>query len=412
MTDAAAMTPTTLHIADPKGLLTRPIAIAYAVKQAKAEIIAHVAAGVVPASDVASFGDLHDYVDANRYGGCFDLYSRFDNDEATRIANEVQSALDEWIRSGGLRPAGMTSRTLARFLEYARDAPNWGGMPLVGGNVGGDAADNGYLTAMKKQGLIRTQLDARNPMIIFTAAGCLDGPASRAAAVLFEPEGMLGHAPPRREAGTGVAGTLTASLGRRGGVPDGADTRGQLIPFNPLTVVAPHGDNPQPGDPCPTLNASHDQMAIALLPMPFSPEQITSSENRSNPQPGDVCPTLTGSSGQPPAIAFQHQAAAGQSMNPGAISQTLGATKAPAVFIDASVRRLMPVECERLMGFRDGWTQVPYRGKPACDSPRYAAIGRSMAVNVMRWIGQRIAMVDAQLDELAEGRQADVCGRR
>ena len=54
------------------------------------------------------------------------------------------------------------------------------------------------------------------------------------------------------------------------------------------------------------------------------------------------------------------------------------------------VRRLTPLECERLQGFLDGWTDVPYRGKPAADGPRYRALGNSMAVNVMRWIGERI----------------------
>lgn len=55
------------------------------------------------------------------------------------------------------------------------------------------------------------------------------------------------------------------------------------------------------------------------------------------------------------------------------------------------VRRLMPVECERLQGFPDGWTDLG--GTP--DTPRYKALGNSMAVPVMRWIGERIAMVDA-----------------
>ncbi len=63
----------------------------------------------------------------------------------------------------------------------------------------------------------------------------------------------------------------------------------------------------------------------------------------------------------------------------------------------SGVRRLLPVECERLMGFPDDWTQVPYRGKPAADSPRYRAVGNSMAVPLMRWIGRRIVAVDACL---------------
>ena len=61
------------------------------------------------------------------------------------------------------------------------------------------------------------------------------------------------------------------------------------------------------------------------------------------------------------------------------------------------VRRLTPTECERLQGFPDGWTKIPYKGKPAdeCpDGPRYKAIGNSMAVPVMRWIGERIDMFE------------------
>jgi DNA (cytosine-5)-methyltransferase 1 len=58
-----------------------------------------------------------------------------------------------------------------------------------------------------------------------------------------------------------------------------------------------------------------------------------------------------------------------------------------------AVRRLVPTECERLQGFPDGYTLVPYRGKPAADGPRYKALGNSMAVPVMRWIGRRILEV-------------------
>jgi DNA (cytosine-5)-methyltransferase 1 len=64
-----------------------------------------------------------------------------------------------------------------------------------------------------------------------------------------------------------------------------------------------------------------------------------------------------------------------------------------------AVRRLTPRECERLQGFPDDYTLVEYRGKPAADGPRYKALGNSMAVPVMRWIGQRIAAVDAILRE-------------
>jgi DNA (cytosine-5)-methyltransferase 1 len=65
-------------------------------------------------------------------------------------------------------------------------------------------------------------------------------------------------------------------------------------------------------------------------------------------------------------------------------------------FLQASaVRRLTPRECERLQGFPDDFTLVPYRGKPAADGPRYKALGNSMAVPVVRWIGERIEAAEA-----------------
>lgn len=65
---------------------------------------------------------------------------------------------------------------------------------------------------------------------------------------------------------------------------------------------------------------------------------------------------------------------------------------------DWAVRRLTADECEFLQGMPRGYTRIPYRGKPAdlCpDGPRYKALGNSMAVNVMTWLGERIAKVDA-----------------
>ena len=68
-----------------------------------------------------------------------------------------------------------------------------------------------------------------------------------------------------------------------------------------------------------------------------------------------------------------------------------------AIEIKQSVRRLTPIECERLQGFGDNFTAIPWRNKSAdeCpDGPRYKALGNSMAVPVMRWIGQRINEVE------------------
>ena len=69
----------------------------------------------------------------------------------------------------------------------------------------------------------------------------------------------------------------------------------------------------------------------------------------------------------------------------------------PCIQQSSAVRRLTPRECERLQGFPDDYTLIPWRGKPPAecpDGPRYKALGNSMAVNVMRWIGDRIQLVE------------------
>ena len=76
-------------------------------------------------------------------------------------------------------------------------------------------------------------------------------------------------------------------------------------------------------------------------------------------------------------------------------AHTLDGAQGQAVASALQVRRLTPIECERLQGFPDGYTNVPHRGKPAADGPRYKALGNSMAVPCMRWIGERIQMVEA-----------------
>jgi DNA (cytosine-5)-methyltransferase 1 len=86
-------------------------------------------------------------------------------------------------------------------------------------------------------------------------------------------------------------------------------------------------------------------------------------------------------------------------------SQTIGSSASDSNHIGAvlhsmAIRRLTPKECERLQGFPDDWTKIPYRNKPAdqCpDGPRYKACGNSMAVPVMRWIGERINLIESML---------------
>ncbi|ELL3324008.1 Dam family site-specific DNA-(adenine-N6)-methyltransferase [Salmonella enterica] len=124
----------------------------------------------------------------------------------------------------------------------------------------------------------------------------------------------------------------------------------------------------------------------------------------------DMSPTLRAGNhdtshangGQPPAICIQHASigrhdAAGPQgkgyQEDVAFTQD-SRSSADVVQYGMQVRRLTPIECERLQGFPDNHTLIGWRGKDAdeCpDGPRYKAIGNSMAVPVMRWIGERIA---------------------
>jgi len=117
---------------------------------------------------------------------------------------------------------------------------------------------------------------------------------------------------------------------------------------------ASHTQSMNPGQISPTLDVGKAGGVIV-----FDPGQVTSKTNRSIPKPG--------------------------------IAHTLNAGGIAALF-SPEIRRFTPLEYERLQGFTDNYTLVPYRGKMAKDTPRYKAVGNSMAVPVMRWIGQRIEM--------------------
>jgi DNA (cytosine-5)-methyltransferase 1 len=133
--------------------------------------------------------------------------------------------------------------------------------------------------------------------------------------------------------------------------------------------------------------------------------------------PGSVAPTI-GASGPPYsrtgnerveaealAITFQlgnlrREAGADPSFTTTTTLKASAGDQTPHVATQMAIRRLTPVECERLQGFPDNWSRISWKGKPEeqCpDGPRYKACGNSMAVPVMRWIGERIAAVDATL---------------
>jgi DNA (cytosine-5)-methyltransferase 1 len=128
---------------------------------------------------------------------------------------------------------------------------------------------------------------------------------------------------------------------------------------------------------------------------PFDTTQISSPHNYSNPQSGDPCHPLAAGA-HPPAVAFEANMSFATPDTSG-VNPTLTRRHHASVAIASAVRRLTPVECERLQGFPDNFTGIPWKkkGPEHCpDGPRYKALGNSMAVPVMRWIGERIQIVD------------------
>ena len=126
----------------------------------------------------------------------------------------------------------------------------------------------------------------------------------------------------------------------------------------------------------------------------FDTTQITSAANYSNPKPGDPCHPLAAGA-HAPAVAYSTKLHNTTNNQAGKIYEEYTtaldrSSPPPALLTPMAVRRLTPKECERLQGFPDGYTAVQHRGKPAADGNRYKSLGNSMAVPVMRWIGQQI----------------------
>lgn len=248
----------------------------------------------------------------------------------------------------------------------------------------------------------------------------------RAATVLFERESLLGHPAPRRETRQGIAPTISARTRGGGGLGTDFECDGGLI------AHALRGEG---------FDASEDGTGrgTPLIPVPFDTTQITSAANRSNPRAGDPCHPLAAGA-HAPAIAFDCKASGQNGFGVGEIASTMrsmghanshqnagghlavafqcqgsnvgemGTLRkgngnvtggVPFVVPGSAVRRLMPRECERLQGFPDDYTLISMRGKQAADGPRYKALGNSMAVPVMHWIGKRIDLVETLVAENA-----------
>ncbi len=377
------------------------------------------------------------------------------------------------LRKGLADPRGNLALTYLAVLDrYRPDWCCWENVPGVLSADGGRAfgafvgglAELGYGWAYRVLDAQHFGLAQRRARVF--VVGHL-GDWRRAAAVLFERESLSGHPAPCREAGEDIAGcigqrinrsrpeldghgayipfadlapTLNAHFGDKQGLEDqhingGAgmfvahalradgfdaseDGTGRGTPIVPYTLaVRGRGDSHdleyrQDGVANAVLTPNGGRGGIGVGAIAFSAKDHGADA-------GELAPTLRArgymeshaNGGVMPAVAFANTAgdtALGLS-KPGCPPIT-GRNGDPGnVLLGMQVRRLTPRECERLQGFPDDYTLIPYRGKPAADGPRYKALGNSMAVPVMAWIGRRIQMVEdvcAERIKAAEGLSA------
>jgi DNA (cytosine-5)-methyltransferase 1 len=273
-----------------------------------------------------------------------------------------------------------------------------------------------------------------------------------AAAVLLESASLSGDPAPRRETGQGIA-ALTANGVGTCGADDNQGQAGHLIAVDytnghlddisgTLEAAQSRGNRgqgviAQPIAPPVTGNqyGDHESREGLLVAHALPSEGFDASEDgtgRGTPivpvafsckdhgaDAGDTAPCLRAmghdgshaNSGWPVAVAFDMRGRDGGSMMEGPhdtanIRASNGGSSRSYIAQPMAVRRLTPRECERLQGFPDDWTLIPYRGKPAAacpDGPRYKALGNSMAVPVMAWIGARIDLFEREVRPLTGG---------
>ncbi|MGB0662802.1 MAG: DNA cytosine methyltransferase [Pontibacterium sp.] len=179
-------------------------------------------------------------------------------------------------------------------------------------------------------------------------------------AVLFESESVRRDTPPSREASTIVAALTARGVGVCGADDNQAQAGHIIVTGYRMLSLGEYAVD----ETSSTMKARDYKDATDL---------VTCFESRQDPIIyGEISGPCNASAPQSSAVLLQPSLASGGGK---------------------MVRRLMPVECERLQGFPDNYTRIKWRGKgiDQCpDGPRYKAIGNSMAVPVMQWIGERI----------------------
>ena len=360
---------------------------------------------------VPNFGDMTRHADWNIAPAAVDLVVG---------GTPCQSFSVAGLRAGMADPRGNLALTFLAIVDRLR--PEW----VVWENVPGVLSSNhgrdfgAFLGALAELGFgfAYRVLDAQHFGVaqrrrrVFVVANATDW--RRAAAVLFEPESLRRHPAPGEDAGQGAAaGTSSGVAGRYLGNAEGGAVEVPFLTVSNLT----HLNNQTPlvevgstADVSATVTSkwakgSGGPAGSECGNLVLQPEVVFTPSSFANYREGVGTLKANGADigGGSENLVLQPAAVGADLYNQtltgdvaASVTTARGVSNA-SVLQTTAVRRLTPVECERLQGFPDDWTAIPYRGKPAADGPRYKAIGNSMAVPVMRWLGERIAAVDAAI---------------
>ena len=196
-----------------------------------------------------------------------------------------------------------------------------------------------------------------------------------------------------RGSNLGVEEDLTGTLGTNadcasGGAPMVAFTQNQR---SELRFTGGDGEVSGSLQDRPSTN-QQTYLAVDLQNVALGVGDVSGTLDTTRPSRGGgqaVAFTLHGADGTTSTASETDTHAALRSRTPGTVENST----TTAVLATSAVRRLTPTECERLQGFPNGYTDVPFRGKAAADGPRYKSLGNSFATPVIRWIGERIAAV-------------------
>lgn len=304
------------------------------------------------------------------------------------------------LREGIDAPRGNLTLTFLGVIErYRPERVLWENVPGVLSSDGGRAL-GAFLGGLAQlgYGFSYRVLDAqffgvpqRRERVF--VVGHSRGRWQRSAAVLFERESLSRNPPPSREAREDVAGTVTAGFGRRRGCgiePAQLAVAGTLGAGKKSAGTAITQDAQQ-GLLIPTTTAYGGNNTAGAI------EVATAVRAHPSPHYDFESETFVAHTLQASHDASADGGGRGTPLVP--VTHGSSTDRGTRIATATSVRRIMPIEAERLQGFPDGYTRIPYRGGLAKDGPRYRALGNSMAVPVIRWIGERMDLIERLASE-------------